>query len=220
MINCLFLSIIFLIGLIISYQDFRYGKIKNKWIVYGFILGLGGYFLFWFLFIYNLVQITIPLSSYFLRVVINSGISLLVGFFIWRLNLWSAGDAKLFALFAFLLPLEFYRRSYLPYFPSFVLLLNIFIPILIFYLTRDIFYLLKLLTDFRGLKQNFRIWLITKKLAFDLYFKESQFEKIPFALWMLVGLTLTVILRGSIVSFLTQCLIVDKFNCFGGSFGL
>jgi hypothetical protein len=44
----------------------------------------------------------------------------------WRWKVWSAGDAKLFALFSFLLPLKFYSNTYLSYFPSFALLLNIF----------------------------------------------------------------------------------------------
>jgi len=42
------------------------------------------------------------------------------------LNFWAAGDAKLFALFSFLIPLIDYSRDKIIYFPSFVLLLNIY----------------------------------------------------------------------------------------------
>lgn len=48
----------------------------------------------------------------------------------WQLKLWSAGDAKLFAVYAFLIPLHFYSKSYISHFPSFNLLVNLFIPIL------------------------------------------------------------------------------------------
>ncbi|MDI6605604.1 MAG: hypothetical protein QME65_00430, partial [Candidatus Omnitrophota bacterium] len=48
--------------------------------------------------------------------------------------IWAAGDAKLFIVYTLLIPLDYYSKSYLPYFPSFTLLLNIFIPLFLFIL--------------------------------------------------------------------------------------
>ena len=52
------------------------------------------------------------------------------------------GDAKLFFLFSFLLPLKYYWRSYLPIFPSFALLINIFIPIFLYILMKAFYNLI------------------------------------------------------------------------------
>jgi len=57
---------------------------------------------------------------------------------------WSAGDAKLFFVFSLLIPISYYSKSYLPVFPSFALLVNIFIPILLFLIFASCFYLLRL----------------------------------------------------------------------------
>jgi len=126
---------IFIIGFITSFEDFKYGKIKNKWIKIGFLWGLAVFslYIFWNFFFLFLQHLKIAPSSVFLlrfhyliEVSLNTGIALLVGFLMWRWKVWSAGDAKLFTLFSFLLPLKFYSNTYLSYFPSFALLLNIF----------------------------------------------------------------------------------------------
>ena len=127
---------IFIIGLITSFEDFRYGKIKNKWIKIGFLWGLTIFtlYIFWNLFFLLLQHFKMTPSSVFLlrvsylgEVFLNTGIALIVGFLMWRWNTWSAGDVKLFVLFSFLLPLKFYSNTYLSYFPSFAFLINIFV---------------------------------------------------------------------------------------------
>jgi Flp pilus assembly protein protease CpaA len=195
-LDYLFLPMIFLIGLITSYQDFRYGKIKNKWIILGLAWGLGIYLFF---LVWGLISEPIISFSYIFKVFINSFIALIIGYLLWYFNLWSAGDAKLFALFAFLLPLEYYWRTALPYFPSFVLLINIFIPVLVFYLIKYFVFLVKLLTE-KSLSKNFQEWLIEKKITSDLYFKKNQNQNTSFAVWMLIGVILTIILEGSFLS--------------------
>jgi len=131
-----FLIPIFIIGFITSFEDFKYGKIRNKWIKIGFLWGLAvfGLYIFWnFLFLFLQYFKIAPSSVFLLRfsylgeVLLNTSSALLVGFLMWHWNAWSAGDAKLFVLFSFLLPLKFYSNTYLSYFPSFGLLLNIFI---------------------------------------------------------------------------------------------
>jgi len=146
----LLLPVLFFIGLVTSYQDFRYGKIKNKWIILGMAWGLGIYILciIWALIFPYLSQIFPKISffilpSYILKVFINSAFALIVGYLLWSFDFWSAGDAKLFLVFSLLLPLKYYWKSALPYFPSFALLINIFIPALLFLMAQNLFYFLK-----------------------------------------------------------------------------
>jgi len=159
----LFLPILFLIALITSYQDLKFGKIKNKWIILGLGYGLLIFFLF---FIWGLVAQPITefyyssikhLSSdsplpvftiqnfYLKTALINFLIAIIISFLMWHFSAWSAGDAKLFLVFALLLPLKYYYKTFLPFFPSFVLLVNIFIPIFIFLSIKALFFCWKLL---------------------------------------------------------------------------
>lgn len=73
---------------------------------------------------YNFFQ-----TKYFLVIFLNALIALGFGFILWFAKLWAAGDAKFFFVIALLLPLEFYQKNYLTFFPSFVLLANIIIPL-------------------------------------------------------------------------------------------
>jgi len=61
----------------------------------------------------------------------------------WKFDVWAAGDAKLFIVYSILLPTTFYWKSFFSFFPSFVLMINIFIPIFIYLLISSILYYLK-----------------------------------------------------------------------------
>ncbi|UZE93277.1 MAG: prepilin peptidase [Candidatus Nealsonbacteria bacterium] len=138
------LAPLFIIGGICSYTDIRYGKIFNKWIATGFFCGILFYI---FLFFYNFFFLfQISNIQYLIKVGINALLAFLVGYLLWHLKLWSAGDAKFFALCSFLLPLKFYSKSYLSYFPSFNLLINLFVPLLLV-LTATAF--------FKGIKETY-----------------------------------------------------------------
>lgn len=126
------------------WEDINTKKIRNHWIILGFV---AGYLLFLIGYISGFVS-----SGYILKVIINSALSLAVGFVIWRLGFWPAGDSKLFVLFSFLLPLHYYWKTYLEYFPSFVLLVNIFVLFLIFVFLKACYVFLKALITF--LKNN------------------------------------------------------------------
>lgn len=76
--------------------------------------------------------------SYWLAVLINSLLSFVLGVTLWLLGLWAAGDAKMFALLAFTLPLSSYSDNYLSYFPSFALFFNTFIAMFIILLVEFI----------------------------------------------------------------------------------
>ncbi len=67
---------------------------------------------------------------YLAKVAANAGLALLAGFLMWWFGLWAAGDAKMFAVLALLLPLSTYRGAYLPAFPAYVLLFNTFVAVM------------------------------------------------------------------------------------------
>jgi hypothetical protein len=160
-INYLFLPVFFLIGLIASYEDFRYGKIKNKWILVGVIWFLVIYL---FLITWNFVgpfltnqyythikhlALDAPRPvfsvnfSFLFKTLINSLCAFLAAFLMWRAGAWSAGDAKLFFVFSLLIPISFYWKSFLPIFPSFALLINTFIPLMLLWVLWSFLYFLK-----------------------------------------------------------------------------
>lgn len=139
-INILFLVPLFIVGIISSYTDIKYGKIYNRLILWALIYGLG---LICILFIYNaLFLYQFENLVYLSLVLLNALLSLITSYVLWHNRLWSAGDAKLFTIYALLLPLSFYDNYYINYFPSFNLLINLFIPVLIilsFFTIKDLF---------------------------------------------------------------------------------
>jgi len=149
-LDYLFLPILVFIGLVTSYQDFRYGKIKNKWIIFGATWGTGIWVILlgWsqlvpFVPHYFATPMTYIKPSYILEVAINSSIAFAVGYLLWHFDLWSAGDAKLFFVISLLFPLKYYWRSAFPYFPSAVLLINIFSFALVFLALKSLFIIIR-----------------------------------------------------------------------------
>jgi len=133
--NIIFLPIILFIGLASSYEDIKRGKIKNKLIVLGLIYGCIGY-LFLIIFSFFPGEHSVVIK----KVLLNTLISFVIGFMIWYLRLWAAADAKLFTVFSFIIPLKYYSGDQLmPFFPSFSLLINIFILVMLF-LCIDVLY--------------------------------------------------------------------------------
>lgn len=119
----LFLIPLLLVGFLSIFTDIKKKKIYNKVIFFGFVLGV-------ILFLYFLINNYN--GAYLVSMLTNFFISLFISYVLWFLNCWSAGDAKLFSLFCFLLPLSFYENSNYPFFPSFNILINLFIPVIIF----------------------------------------------------------------------------------------
>lgn len=132
-------AVIFAVSFVILAEDWKTGKIRNKWLALGFISGLFCYLFlavwsfagYWGITAFSHSFFYYP-SRYFLIVAANFGLSVLVSFLFWQYRLWSAGDAKFFILLSFLLPLKYYSKGFLPYFPSSALLANIFMPIFLF----------------------------------------------------------------------------------------
>ncbi|MCX6744493.1 MAG: prepilin peptidase, partial [Candidatus Parcubacteria bacterium] len=143
----LFIVLILIIGIIICYEDFKSGKIRNKWIKLGLILGLIYYIISLVITILGnseVINISYYPFGYFLSVLLNTLLTFIVAFTLWHFKLWAGGDAKLFTLYAFLIPLDFYSNWQLPYWPSLTLLINIILPIFIYLLIRFLLYPIRL----------------------------------------------------------------------------
>lgn len=124
----LFLPGILFLGFITSYQDIRYGKIRNKWIIVGLI-----YTLIIYLFVIFVLKLPVE-QEFIIQSLANMIIATLFGFLLWHLGLWTAGDGKLFTAFALMIPLSIYNaEGFIPYFPSLNLIINAFFPITVFF---------------------------------------------------------------------------------------
>ena len=115
------IPLILLFGLLISYEDIKCGKIRNRWIVWMIIASLVLWSFFYFLKIIDL--------NYMLLLLVFSLASLVIGFFIWVMGIWSAGDAKLYFAFCILMPLPSYASAG---FPPLTILINSIVPIFLF----------------------------------------------------------------------------------------
>jgi hypothetical protein len=113
-------------------DDLRHGRIFNRRVLQGLAMGVAAYLL-----LLGAEHVPVPawLCSgppaggdlhWGLVAIQNLGLGLGVGILLWLLGVWAAGDAKLFAVYAFLLPPAVYTRSYLDMFPALPLLINVF----------------------------------------------------------------------------------------------
>ncbi|MFH1849276.1 MAG: A24 family peptidase C-terminal domain-containing protein [archaeon] len=120
----IFVPFLVFFGLLTSFEDFRRGIIRNKWIVIALA--------------YSLVT-TLVTGSSLLVYAINLLMSFFYGFIIWIAGLWSAGDAKLFLAYSALIPGTVYIHGiHSPYLTAFTLLVNTFVPLFFYYLFRII----------------------------------------------------------------------------------
>jgi hypothetical protein len=118
------IALIIFLGLKTSYEDFRFGKIRNFWILFGIIAS----------FLVTATEIIaamqgkpLVISNYLALYGYNFLIALGVGYLLWNFGLVSAGIAKLFMMYAVLVPLSTYDTVYISVFPSSALLVNTFI---------------------------------------------------------------------------------------------
>jgi hypothetical protein len=124
-----FLPMILFFGAVTSYEDWKHGKIRNKWVnislVYSFVMLFA---ILAFLFVSGDTIKLSYISDYF----INVAISFAFGFAIWKAGFWSAGDGKLFLAYSALVPLSIYSIGYVRLFPSFTIFINTLFPVFIF----------------------------------------------------------------------------------------
>lgn len=124
---------ILMLGVVTSFQDLKEGKIRNKWIIISVLYSF---------FSLGLTALLLRMSGSsinpeYVRIFFaNIGFSLAFAVFIWLCKLWSAGDAKLFVAYAALIPLSTYKWQVVAIFPAYILLINTFTPIFVFFLAR------------------------------------------------------------------------------------
>ena len=204
-----FLIPLFLIGIICSYTDIKYNKIFNKLIVSS---------VFYIFFLYSILY----LGNYsdISNLILNGTTALIVGYFLWNLRLWSAGDAKLFAIFAFLIPLDFYAKSYIKHFPAFNLLINLFIPLLLFLIASGIFSALKNLKQIKNKLLKIKeltkldIWrlaLAGLRMFLD-YLLAAILIRTVLSLKTIPGNWLLIILSNPFIVFAILILIIKSLN--------
>ena len=132
-----FLPGIIYLGLITFYTDVKYGKIKNRDIIFALVYTIIAYIAL--ISFYSLRGMPVRIG-YLFEVISNSTLALMLGFVLWHISLWSAADAKLFFAFSALLPLSVYKIGYIQYFPSLVLLLNTFFPFVLYAVPKIAFF--------------------------------------------------------------------------------
>ncbi|MBM4372429.1 MAG: hypothetical protein FJ098_12290 [Deltaproteobacteria bacterium] len=118
----------------IPFERSRGGRIPNRVLLLGLLAGLSWHLGAWAWHgaggeIHSATLLAGQSLSYAAQVALNAAASALLGFILWALGLWAAGDGKLFGLLSLLLPLASYSRNFFPVFPSFVLLFNTFIAV-------------------------------------------------------------------------------------------
>lgn len=150
--SIIFLPLVILIGIITTYQDWKYSKIKNRWVILGVAYAFCVYAIAGALYLLakesSLNQeadfVFYPLVWKVHKWGINLFVATLVAYLLWHFKIWGAGDGKLFICYSALIPAGQYSKVYFSYnFSSFLLLLTIFIPATFFLFLRSIFYCIK-----------------------------------------------------------------------------
>ena len=111
----LFYPIIIILGIITSYTDIKFRKIKNRHL---FLCGLFGLIIY----IYLITNHQILLNA---KLLLNPIFGLAIGYLLYFTHTWGAGDAKLYFVYSLLMPTEKYSQI-IP-FPSILLFINIFL---------------------------------------------------------------------------------------------
>lgn len=176
---------IFFLALVTSWEDIRERRIRNKWLLCG--IGFAGVMQILSIITLLIFIKTTPFTignelsltihyDYYGKIFLNALCAFVVAIAIWKVNVWSAGDSKLFATFAFMYPIDYYNKGYMNIFPAASLLINIFLVsfvVVILHTVVDAFILHRARTitfDFRvreyassvgaGIKTNWAVYVV------------------------------------------------------------
>ena len=111
------LPAIFALGILSSASDIKHNRISNKLILSSLLYASVVYSTQVFF------NTPFPLGL----IALNITLSIALSFALFFKNIWSAGDGKLFVAYALLLPPTIFIKPLIPFFPSFDLLINVFI---------------------------------------------------------------------------------------------
>ncbi|MFH0874556.1 MAG: A24 family peptidase C-terminal domain-containing protein [archaeon] len=133
LLDIFYIPFILLFGIATSYYDCKYRKIKNSWIAAALIYSVVALIILINIYESQGGEVSTEYIKLFFQ---NLAISLAFGVMLWMCNLWSAGDAKLFLAYSALIPLTTYKWGAIGLFPSYILLINTFTPLLFFLLIK------------------------------------------------------------------------------------
>jgi hypothetical protein len=131
-----FLPAIILLGIITSYEDLKFGKIRNRYVISSLFYALIVNMIIMGYFALNKGWIN---YSYLIGWVTGILFALILGFMLWYNKFWTAGDAKLYMAYSALVPLSAYNFGYIKYANSLVILINTFVPLALFYFIKIMF---------------------------------------------------------------------------------
>lgn len=123
---------ILLLGLATSYTDLKYGKIRNRHLLIAMIYGLAVHVIYFYTKYIN-ASLSMP---ELIETGTNFMIAVIVAYMLYHTAIWTAGDAKLFMIYALLVPIQIYERGHVPFFPAIAVLINTFVPFFVFYFIR------------------------------------------------------------------------------------
>lgn len=131
-INIIFLILIIIFGTITSITDIKFGKIRNKHLLIFLVLGFVVHIFSWiFLKIQNILNI-----SYIFQTISIFIFSIILGYILWLIGVWTPGDGKIFSVLVLLIPVSVYEFGTILNgnfnFSSINLLINTFVPIFIY----------------------------------------------------------------------------------------
>jgi Flp pilus assembly protein protease CpaA len=126
MINTLILIFLIVFGVLTSFEDIVRCKVRNRWVLFAMAFGVVSSITIFFIQGKN--------WNGLLGFYLNCLTALIFGYILWFSGMWSAGDAKLFLAYAFILPPAIYRFTIIPSFSAFEILINTFLPLMAFYM--------------------------------------------------------------------------------------
>lgn len=131
MIEYYFLPVLAVLGIITSYEDVKFGKIRNLWVASAIVLS---FFIYLILFLNKQVS-----AGEIYLTIINFLIAIVFSFVLWNFKFWSAGDGKLFIAFCALIPAGLYSMPFVNFFPSFNMFVNAIVLFFVYLIVKNIF---------------------------------------------------------------------------------
>ncbi|MCD6230254.1 MAG: prepilin peptidase [Candidatus Diapherotrites archaeon] len=107
---------VFIFGLVTSFYDIKYKKVSNKCIMIALLAGV---------IITSFLVFQKPVLLF--DILLNVMIMFILGFGLWYVGFWPAGDAKLMTAYALLIPTSIYDFKLISFFPSFAIFINSFL---------------------------------------------------------------------------------------------
>jgi len=149
-----FLPTILALGIVTSYEDIKEGKIRNKYIVAGLSLGA----------IINIILLAFQIINlnHLMTQIIFFILAGIFSFVLWKIRIWSPGDAKLYSCYILLIPTSLYKYTSINI-PIFELFINTVLPISLYYLI-TLYFKTNIKEKMNAVKKTFNYKNITKSI--------------------------------------------------------